>query len=319
MSPIIAVAPMMDYTDRHDRYFLRLLAPHVRLYTEMITTHALIHGNREHLLQFHPHEKYLALQVGGSDPLALAECALMAEDWGYDEINLNVGCPSERVRKGRFGACLMLEPQLVAACIAAMQAKVKIPVTIKCRIGVDHDDSYAALVQFVRLNQQAGCQTFILHARKAWLSGLSPKENRDIPPLNYAVVRQIKKDFPTLTIVLNGGLQTLNDIDTNLAGVDGVMIGRSAYANPYLLALCEEKYFSYRAPASRQHIIRQMFPYIKQQLSLGVKLSAISRHLLGLYQNMPGARAFRRHLSQCSFVPGAGVEVIEQALEWVRE
>src|SRR5579862_1638457 len=240
-SPLISVAPMMDYTDRHDRYFLRLIAPDVLLYTEMITAQALIHGDRNKLLAFDRAEHPVALQLGGSDPAMLAQCAQMGADVGYDEINLNVGCPSPRVSSGRFGACLMREPELVADCVAAMQAKVKIPVTVKCRIGVDEQDSYEALLQFVKQIAATGCHTFIIHARKALLSGLSPKQNREIPPLRYELVKQLKQDCPMLTIILNGGIKTIADIEAHLPAVDGMMIGRAAYSNPYMLAEIQSK------------------------------------------------------------------------------
>jgi tRNA-dihydrouridine synthase A len=314
---IIAIAPMMDYTDRHDRYFLRLIAPDVRLYTEMITAPALIHGNAERLLAYHPTEKYLALQLGGSDPKQLAQCAKMGADKGYDEINLNVGCPSPRVSSGRFGACLMLEPQLVAECVNAMQAQVTIPVTVKCRIGVDQQDEYATLHQFVSLLAHTGCQHFIIHARKAWLSGLSPKENREIPPLRYEVVHQLKQNFPQLQISINGGIKTLADIKAQLPLVDGVMIGRAAYANPYLLADIQHHYFPRRAILSRQEVGEKMVAYATEQLQKGVRLSAITRHILGLYQGKPGAAAWRRYLSQHSHLPSAGAEVIAQALKYI--
>lgn len=311
--PYIAVAPMMDYTDRHDRYFLRLLSPHVKLYTEMITTYALIHGDKKRLLAFHPAEKYLALQLGGSCPKDLTKCACLGEEFGYDEINLNVGCPSSRVSAGRFGACLMLEPVLVAECVTEMQAAVKIPVTVKCRIGVDDHDSIESLQNFIQLLTESGCQTVIIHARKAWLKGLSPKENREIPPLKYEVVHQIKKDFPMMNIILNGGIQSLQDVEAQLPYVDGVMIGRSAYSNPYLLAEIESYYFS--TPfLSRFEVIQKFLPYVADQLKQGVKLSAMTRHILGLFQGQKGAAHWRRFLSQNVNKANAGVHTIEEAL-----
>ncbi len=318
---LISVAPMMDYTDRHGRYFLRLIAPRVRLYTEMITTHALIHGDVDYLLQYDALEHPLALQLGGSEPQALAHCAQIGSDAGYDEINLNVGCPSHRVKSGRFGACLMLEPALVAECVAAMNARVSIPVTVKCRIGVDQQDNYEQLHHFISTVATAGCRVFFIHARKAWLSGLSPKQNREIPPLQYDVVRQIKKDFPALTIILNGGLQTLVSIDTQLPHVDGVMVGRVAFSNPFLLAQLQEKYFfnhSYKK-LSRHEIVNLFIPYIEKQLQRKTKLTAMTRHMLGLFQGQPGAAAWRRYLSEHAHCAGVGVEVIARALKIISE
>lgn len=315
---LISVAPMMDWTDRHDRYFLRLIAPDVRLYTEMITSQALIHGEAKGLLAFHPAEKYLGLQLGGSHPQQLAHCAKMGEDAGYDEINLNVGCPSPRVSSGRFGACLMLEPLVVADCIRAMKAAVTIPVTVKCRIGVDDTDSYESLFKFIESVSNAGADAFIVHARKALLSGLSPKQNREIPPLCYEVVRQLKKDFPMLSISINGGFKTLADIDAELPHVDGVMIGRAAYSNPYLLAEVQAAYFSKEGMLSRHEVIQELLPYIHDQLASGAKLTNITRHVLGLFQGQRGAGAWRRYLSDHAHKPGAGVEVVEHALALVQ-
>lgn len=312
--PIISVAPMMDWTDRHDRYFLRLIAPNVLLYTEMITAQALKHGDRERLLKFDPAEHPCALQLGGSDPLLLAQSAKMGEDFGYDEINLNVGCPSPRVSAGRFGACLMFEPNLVADCISAMQANVKVPVTVKCRIGVDDHDSYDALHHFIQLIRSAGCRTFIIHARKAWLKGLSPKENREIPPLHYDVVYKVKQDFPDLTIILNGGLKTTADIDVVLPQVDGVMIGRAAYHQPYLLAEIQSRYFQ-TLPLMRHEVIQRMLPYIEAEIAAGTRLSSITRHILGLFQGQPKANTWRRYLSENSHLANAGVDCVKQALQ----
>lgn len=310
----ISIAPMMDWTDRHDRYFLRLIAPDVQLYTEMITAQAIIHGDTKHLLAFHSQEKYVALQVGGSDSKQLAHAAKLGEEFGYDEINLNVGCPSSRVSAGRFGACLMLEPQLVADCVATMQAQVNIPVTIKCRIGVDDQDSYESLSHFVSMVASAGCNTFIIHARKALLAGLSPKQNREIPLLRYEVVHQIKHDFPGLKIILNGGIKTIRELDAQLPYVDGVMIGRAAYTNPYLLAEIQSKYFLNKDILSRHEVIKKFIPYIHEQVQNGVKLNSMTRHILGLFQGRRGAAAWRRHLSQHAHQPGADSSVIEQAL-----
>ncbi|RDI46000.1 tRNA dihydrouridine(20/20a) synthase DusA [Aquicella lusitana] len=318
LSHLVSVAPMMDYTDRHDRYFLRLIAPNVRLYTEMITTQALIHGDPRYLLAFHPDEHPLALQLGGSDPALLARCAVMGEEAGYDEVNLNVGCPSPRVSSGQFGACLMQAPQLVAECISAMQHAVQIPVSVKCRIGVDYQDSYEALCHFIRTIASAGCRLFIVHARKAWLSGLSPKQNREIPPLRYDVVRQLKQDFPQLTIIMNGGIKTVAEIDDHLSHVDGVMIGRAAYANPYLLAEIQARYYPDKQVLSRFEVIQNLIPYIHEQLQNKIKLTAITRHILGLFQGQRGAAAWRRYLSQHAHKTNAGVEVLQQALAFVK-
>ena len=318
MQRLISVAPMMDWTDRHDRYFLRLLAPQVLLYTEMITAAALIHGDPSYLLEFNAKEHPLALQLGGSDPQQLAQAARMGEDFAYDEINLNVGCPSDRVQSGRFGACLMLEPQLVADCIAAMRAAVKLPVTVKCRIGVDEQDGYSALSHFISKVAQAGCKVFIIHARKAWLQGLSPKENREIPPLRYEVVEKVKADFPHLSIIVNGGLKTLEAVDARLQKVDGVMIGREAYANPYFLAALQQKYFSPQEPLPpRVSIIEKLLPYVEEQLKRKVKLTQITRHILGLFHGEKGARQWRRYLSEHAHKEGAGLEVIQGALACV--
>ena|SRR3990167_7981072 len=317
LPPLISVAPMMDYTDRHARYFLRLISQDVKLYTEMITTQAIKHGDRSYLLAYHPSEHPLALQLGGSDQDELAYCAAIGESFGYDEINLNVGCPSNRVQSGRFGACLMLNPTLVANCVAHMQQAVKIPVTVKCRIGVDDQDSYASLHHFVKEVSLAGCQTFIIHARKAWLSGLSPKQNREVPPLHYDAVHQIKKDFSHLTIIINGGIQTITHIDAQLDHVDGVMIGRYAYHHPYLLAHIQEKYFN-KAALTRDEIIRRFIIYIQEQLKNKIKLVSLTRHMLGLFQGMPYASQWRRYLSEHAQKDNADVHVIERALALVK-
>ncbi len=318
----ICVAPMLDWTDRHERYFLRLISRHARLYTEMVTTGAVIHGDRDYLLGYDPAEHPLALQLGGSEPDVLAECARIAAAWGYDEVNLNVGCPSDRVRAGRFGACLLAEPELVAACVAAMAAAVAIPVTVKTRIGIDERDSYEELVRFVSTVAAAGCRVFIIHARKAWLRGLSPRENREIPPLRYDVVERIKADFPELRIVLNGGLGSLEQAARQLLRLDGVMIGRAAYQNPYLLAEVDHRFFGGarpRPPPGRHQIMAAFLPYVDRQLARGVPLNAMTRHILGLFQGRPGARAWRRYLSEQAHRRGAGVEVIEAALRQAPE
>ena len=317
---LIAVAPMLDWTDRHYRYFIRLLSRHTLLYTEMVTTGAILRGDRQRLLAHDPAEYPLALQLGGSDPAELARCARIAADWGYDEINLNVGCPSDRVQSGRFGACLMAEPDLVAECVAAMRVATDLPVTVKTRIGINERDSYQELTDFVRRVEAGGCTVFIVHARKAWLSGLSPKENREIPPLRYAVVHRLKRDFPELTIVLNGGLTTLEQVTEQLRQVDGAMIGRAAYENPYLLAEVDRRFFGSSAPPPNRHqVIRALLPYLEEQLRAGTPLPCMTRPILGLFQGIPGARAWRRLLSERAWRHGAGVEVVEAALERVVE
>ena len=309
------VAPMMDWTDRHCRFFHRLISQHVLLYTEMVTTGALIHGDSHRFLGFNKEEHPLAFQLGGSNPRELALSATMVEDYGYDEVNLNVGCPSDRVQNGRFGACLMLEPELVADCVAAMCKAVSIPVTVKSRIGVDDKDSYGELVSFVRTVASAGCKTFIVHARKAWLSGLSPRQNREIPPLNYDVVLQLKADFPQLNIIVNGGIVNLGQAEQLLQHSDGVMVGREAYQNPYLLAEVDSRIFNaVVAPRSRHEIIELLLPYIEGQLSNGIRLNSVTRHILGLFHGEPGARAWRRHLSENATSPDAGIKVVRDAM-----
>ena len=309
------VAPMMDWTDRHCRYFHRLLTKKAVLYTEMVTTCALIHGDRDRFLQFNDIEHPLALQLGGSNPLELALCARIAEDYGYDEINLNVGCPSDRVQNGRFGACLMLEPDLVAECVGAMAAKVNIPVTVKSRIGVDDQDSYEQLASFLGKVAAASCRTFIIHARKAWLKGLSPKQNREIPPLKYETVFRLKADFPELEIVINGGISSLEQAEMLLRQVDGVMVGREAYHNPYLLAQVDNCLFDSNEPvSSRYEILEHLVPYIQSQLDQNLRLNTITRHLLGLFQGQPGARSWRRYLSENATKAGADIKVLTEAL-----
>lgn len=309
---------MLDWTDRHCRFFLRLLSRHVLLYTEMVTTGAVLRGDRNRLLAYDPAEHPLALQLGGSDPADLARCARIAVEFGYDEVNLNVGCPSDRVQSGRFGACLMAEPDWVAECVAAMRAAVAIPVTVKTRIGIDERDSYAELVDFVGRVAAGGCETFIVHARKAWLSGLSPKENREIPPLRYEVVHQLKQDFPHLALILNGGLTTLDQVAEQLRQVDGVMIGRAAYENPSVLAGVDHRFFGSSEPLLTGHQAVQAFiPYIEEQLRQGAPLHSMTRHILGLFQGAPGARAWRRTLSEQACRRGAGVEVVENALRHI--
>jgi len=316
----ISVAPMMDWTDRHDRYFLRKISKHVLLYTEMVTTGAVIHGDRERLIGFDPAEQPLAIQLGGSDPADLAKSAIIAEQWGYSEVNLNVGCPSDRVQSGKFGACLMAEPELVRDCLSAMAEVVSIPVTVKTRIGIDRQDTFDELHKFVSLVKESGCNVFIIHARKAWLDGLSPKQNRDIPPLCYDRVYKIKQQFPELEIIINGGIKSLAECKVHLGHVDGVMIGREAYHNPYLLIDVDEQFYQddHQKP-SRDEIIHSLFPYIEQHLKSGGKLGQISRHLLGLYQSLPGARYFRREISEQAYKQGAGIEVLEKALAAMHE
>ncbi len=311
----VSVAPMLDWTDRHCRYFLRLISPHVRLYTEMLTTGALLHGDAEGFLRFNEAEHPLALQLGGSDPADLANCARMGALAGFDEINLNIGCPSDRVQSGRFGACLMAEPELVAECVSAMREAVDVPVTVKTRIGIDNQDSYQSLADFVALLVEAGVACVIVHARKAWLQGLSPKQNREIPPLNYPYVYQLKNDFPELPIAINGGITGIDQISQHLNHVDRVMIGRAAYQNPYLLAEVERLYSD--SVLSCHEVIEQFLPYVEQQLSEGVRLHQLTRHILGLFKAVPGARNWRRVLSVQTNRPGAGPEIIEQALACV--
>jgi tRNA-dihydrouridine synthase A len=314
----LSVAPMMDWTDRHCRYFHRLLAPHARLYTEMVTSAALVHGDRQRLLGFDDAEHPVALQLGGSDPQELAQAARIGAEFGYDEINLNVGCPSDRVQSGRFGACLMHEPALVADCFTSMREAVTIPVTIKCRLGVDDQDEYADLQHFIETVAARGCGIFIVHARKAWLKGLSPKENREVPPLNYQRVYQLKRDFPALTILINGGIQSLAEVQTHLMHTDGVMLGRTAYHEPYRLAELEHALFGTPLP-DRMALIRQMREYTERHLAEGGKLNHISRHLLGLFQGLPGARGWRRHLSENAHRDNADWGVVERALASIHE
>ena len=291
----ISIAPMMAYTDRHYRVLMRLLTRSARLYTEMVTTGTLLHVDWQRLLSFSPIERPLALQLGGADPQELSQCARMAQDLHYDEVNLNVGCPSDRVHSGQFGACLMKNPQLVAECVQAMRSSVNLPITVKTRIGVDDQDSYAALQDFVGTVSAAGCETFIIHARKAWLKGLSPRQNRSVPPLRYDVVYQLKQDFPGLTIIINGGIKTWDEINAHLEQVDGVMIGREAYNNPWLLA---------EDPSiSRRKLVLDYLPYIAEQLQNGVPFWKMSRHLMGLFQGQRGAKEWRRCLSQQRSAP----------------
>lgn len=316
----LSIAPMMDYTDRHDRYFLRLISKHLLLYTEMVTCQALIHGDAQRFLRFDESEHPVALQLGGSDPKDLAICSQMVEQAGYDEVNLNVGCPSDRVKSGQFGACLMAEPEHVAECVSAMQSKVSIPVTVKCRIGIDDQNEFTELPLFIETLVDAGCDTFIIHARKAWLQGLSPKENRDVPPLNYDLVYEMKKKFPQLNIIINGGIHNLDEAKNHLQIVDGVMIGRAAYHNPYMLAEADNVlYGDEKNIPSRHQILSEFLPYIDAQINEGIKLTQISRHILGLFQGLPGARLFRRHISENANKPGADSQVIKDAAKFVQQ
>ena len=309
---------MMDWTDRHCRFFHRLLTRRALIYTEMLTTGAVLHGDRARLLAFDPSEHPVALQLGGCDPGALSAAARIGEDFGYDEINLNVGCPSDRVQEGRFGACLMAEPQLVADCIAAMKAAVAVPVTVKCRIGIDEQDPEATLFGFAEAVNAAGTDALIVHARKAWLKGLSPRENREVPPLDYPLVRRLKAAHPDLDIVLNGGIASVEQAQAELAGVDGVMMGRAAYQDPWRLLAVDPLFYGEPAPfASAKEAALALMPYIEREVTAGVRLSAITRHVLGLFRSVPGARAFRRHLATEAVKPTASAFVLADALALV--
>ncbi|MBO9468958.1 tRNA dihydrouridine(20/20a) synthase DusA [Endozoicomonas sp. G2_2] len=311
----ISVAPMMAWTTREQRYFMRQITRHALLYTEMVTTGALIHGDRARLLAYHADEHPIALQLGGSDPAAMAQCAVMAEEYGYDEVNINVGCPSDRVQNGTFGACLMGEPVRVADCVAEMKARVSIPVTVKTRIGIDHQDSYEFLHAFAHAVDTAGADQLIVHARKAWLSGLSPKENREIPPLDYPRVHALKRDFPALPMSINGGIVDLDTTAAQLEHVDGVMIGREAYKNPYVMAEVDRRFFAAEAPAPTRHeIVGAMRGFIADHLAAGGALKDVTRHMLGLYHGQPGGRAWRRVLSEQAYKPDAGLDVLDAAL-----
>jgi tRNA-dihydrouridine synthase A len=315
-----SVAPMIDLTDRHARYFLRLISRHALLYTEMITTGALLHGDANRWLRFDAQEHAVALQLGGSDADDLTRCAVLGQQAGYDEINLNVGCPSDRVQSGRFGACLMAEPELVARCVEAMQQTVDIPVTVKCRIGIDDQDDYEDLYRFVDTVAARGCTVFVVHARKAWLNGLSPKENREIPPLKYDVVYRIKQQFPALTIVINGGIKSIAESHEHLKYVDGVMVGREAYQNPFMLADVDAALYGAQTHRlARNEILSAYLPYVQRELAAGTRLSHMTRHILGLYHGQPGGRRFRQVLSTDAPRAGAGIEVIEAALRQVEK
>lgn len=306
---------MMEWSDRHCRMFWRQLTRQALLYTEMVTTGAMLHGPHDRLLAYSPAEQPLALQVGGSDARELAQCARMAEEHGFVEINLNCGCPSDRVQSGRFGACLMAEPALVAEAVRAMREACDLPVTVKHRIGIDDQDSEQALTDFVGQLAEAGCETVIVHARKAWLKGLSPKENRDIPPLDYPRVYRLKQQFPQLQVIINGGISSLSQCAEHLRHADGVMLGRAAYHDPWILADADTRLFGTpERERSRAQVLLELFPYIERELSAGARLNHITRHLLGLYLGQPGGRAFRRHLSQYAHRSGAGLEVLEGAM-----
>jgi tRNA-dihydrouridine synthase A len=315
-----SVAPMMDWTDRHDRYFMRLMSKRARLYTEMVTADAVRFGDRDKLLSYNKEEHPLALQLGGSDPQALAEAAKIGEDYGYDEINLNVGCPSDRVQSGQFGACLMQEPDLVADCVAVMAAAVKVPVTVKSRIGVDDQEPREALFTLVEKCKSVGISHFIVHARKAWLDGLSPKENRDIPPLDYGLVYQLKQAHPDLLISINGGIETLGDCETHLAKTDGVMLGRAPYKNPYLLASVDAQLFGDADIApSREEVVAELIPYAEKLVANATPLHALTRHVMGLFQGLPGGRLWRRHLSENAPRRGDDPQILREALALVEE
>ncbi len=316
----LSIAPMMDRTDRHYRYFMRQITRRTLLYTEMVTSAAIKHGDQDYLLGFSPAEHPIALQVGGDNPQDLAECARLAESMGYDEINLNVGCPSDRVQSGHFGACLMKTPDRVAACIEAMTAATNIPVSVKHRIGVDDLDRYEDMQNFVRILSEAGCQRFSVHARKAWLQGLSPKDNREVPPLRYADVHRLKQEFPHLFIEINGGFTTLAQAHEQLQHVDAVMIGRAAYDNPYLFANCDRQFFGDESPIrSRVEVAEAMIPYIDQWTAKGLRLHKITRHMLQLFHGQSGSRIWKRIITEKSCLAGAGSEVIREAIAYLPE
>ena len=311
---------MMEWTDRHCRFFHRLMTRRALLYTEMVTTAAVLHGDRAQLIGFDPFEHPVALQLGGSDPSALGECARIGADLGYDEINLNVGCPSDRVQEGRFGACLMAEPDHVGDCVAAMKAQVAVPVTVKCRIGIDEQDPEEALEIFAGAVERAGVDTLIVHARKAWLKGLSPRQNRDVPPLDYARVHRLKAAHPDLPVVLNGGVASVAEAASHLDRVDGVMMGRAAYQEPWRLMEVDALVFGAAAPlCAPKEAAQALIPYIERELARGTRLSAVTRHMLGLFRGVPGARAFRRHLATQAVKPGAGTDVLIEALALVSD
>ncbi len=308
------VAPMLDCTDRHERYLARLISKHTVLYTEMITTGALIFGDKPRFLDFSEIEHPVALQLGGSDPDAMTQSAEIVQQWGYDEVNINVGCPSDRVQSGSFGACLMQSPELVAENVKQMQAAVDIPVTIKCRIGVDDQEPREALWALVDATASAGCKTFLVHARKAWLKGLSPKQNRDVPPLDYDLVYELKQDFPELEIVINGGIDTIEACHKHLEQVDGVMMGREAYSNPYIMAQVDQAFYSdTQAPRTRDEVLSEYIKYADERLENGSRLNHLSKHIVGLYHGEPRSRLWRRHISQNAHIPGSNTDVLRAA------
>lgn len=309
-----SVAPMLDWTDRHCRYFYRLMSQNVLLYTEMVTTGAIIHGKGDYL-GFNSEEHPVALQLGGSEAKNMAHCAEKAQQLGYDEVNINVGCPSDRVKNGSFGACLMAEPEVVAASVKAMQAAVDIPVTVKSRIGVDDMDEYEDLTRFIHIVADAGCQHFIVHARKAWLQGLSPKENREIPPLKYERVYQLKQEFPDLHISINGGIKTLEDVHNHLQYTDGVMMGREVYSNPWILTQVESELFAQACHLTREDVVHQMIPYVERHIASGGRAWHVIRHMLGIFQGQPASRVWRRHLSENAIKPGTQASVLTDALD----
>jgi tRNA-dihydrouridine synthase A len=316
----ISIAPMMDWTDRHCRYFHRLISPNAVLYTEMVTTGALLHGDAERFLRFDKAEQPVVLQLGGSDPDDLARCAVMGQEAGYREINLNCGCPSDRVQSGRFGACLMGEPQHVADCMAAMIKAVDIPVTIKCRIGIDEQDSFDFLDRFVGMSVDKGVEHFVIHARKAWLKGLSPKQNREIPPLDYERVAAIKEKYPHIKVTLNGGITSVEQINALSGQFDGFMIGREAYSNPYFLAEIERKLFGNHTVSGRDKIVKAMVSYARQQYELyGTPIKSITRHMLGLYHHQPGAKVWKRYISENAHLEPANTDILLQALARVNK
>jgi len=311
---------MLDWSDRHQRALMRIMSKHSLVYTEMVTTGALIHGDAERYLKFNQAEHPVALQLGGSNPKAMATCAKMAEDAGYDEVNINVGCPSDRVQNGSFGACLMAEPDLVAENFNAMQATVDIPVTVKNRLAIDEMDEEETVRRFLSIVSAAGCKTFIVHARKAWLKGLSPKQNRDVPPLNYELVYQMKREFPELEIIINGGIKSIDDSTEHLKQVDGVMLGREAYHNPYLMSEVDQQIYADKSEQSksRLEVLESYMDYMQQQMSEGVYLKSMSRHLLGMFAGEQGAKAWRRYISENAHKNGAGIEVIETAASFIK-
>ena len=315
----LSIAPMMDRTDRHYRYMMRQITKHTLLYTEMVTTPAIIHGDRERLLGFSPEEKPLVLQLGGDNPTELAQCAAIAQDYGYDGVNLNVGCPSSRVQNGNFGACLMAQPELVAQAVTAMQEAVRIPITVKHRIGIDDRDRYEDMREFVRIVSDAGCRNFTVHARKAWLQGLSPKENRDIPPLRYQDVYRLKQEFPQLFIEINGGITTLEQITDCLTKTDAVMVGRAAYDNPYLFATVDQNIYGDKTQPipTRHQIVEAMLPSIDYWLSKGTRLNSITRHMLQIFAGKPGAKAWKRYLSENIHLENADSFTVSEALSKV--